>query len=72
MTITAGKCCKYIRKYFTNGFKKNSLPYFMYCKNKPFLMNSKLVQKYKLDNVPKNVINRYVQDKRRLKNDDID
>ncbi|CRG97288.1 conserved Plasmodium protein, unknown function [Plasmodium gallinaceum] len=71
MSITAGKCCKYIRKYFTNGLRKNALPYFIYCKNKPFLINPKLIQKYSLDNVPKNVINRYIQDKRRLKNDNI-
>ncbi|VWU49782.1 conserved protein, unknown function, partial [Hepatocystis sp. ex Piliocolobus tephrosceles] len=55
--MTAGKCCKYIRKYFTHGQKKNILPYFMHCKNKPFLINSKLVQKYSLNDVPKNVIN---------------
>ncbi|SBT76105.1 conserved Plasmodium protein, unknown function [Plasmodium ovale] len=71
MAITAGKCCKYIRKFFTNGQRKNVLPYYVFCKNKPFLMNPKVVQKYSLDEVPKHVITRYVQDKRRLKNDDM-
>lgn len=68
MSFTAGRCCKYIRKYFTNGLKKNVLPYSLDCINKPFVMNPRIVQKYSLDSVPKYVINRYVQDKRRLKN----
>ncbi|GAB65484.1 hypothetical protein PCYB_062160 [Plasmodium cynomolgi strain B] len=70
MTITAGKCSKHIKKFFTNGLKKNVLPYFLHCKNKPFLMNSKYVQKYSLEFVPKSVINRYIQDKRRIKKEE--
>ncbi|CAD2111930.1 conserved Plasmodium protein, unknown function [Plasmodium vinckei] len=69
MGFTAGKCCKYVRKYFTNGQRKNILPYFMYCKNKPFIMNPKFIQKYSLESVPSKVINRYIQDNRRLKDD---
>ncbi|CAA9987169.1 conserved Plasmodium protein, unknown function [Plasmodium knowlesi strain H] len=70
MTITAGKCSKHIKKFFTYGLKKNALPYFLHCKNKPFLMNSKYVQKYSLEFVPKSVINRYIQDKRRIKKEE--
>lgn len=33
----------------------------MYCKNKPFIMNPKFIQKYSLEDIPPKIINRLAQ-----------